>query len=105
VVAGVSARSFLPAVNAAEMSATITVASEWGSERPCEVGRIGYRIGVRDYIVLAFRYTDGDDGEKLPWFLTWVGEAGHSPGHLPVGVEPSLAMLAALDAAVVEATA
>lgn len=91
-----SLHSFLPRVNASEMTATINVGSEYGSERPCEVGRIGYRIGVYDYIVLAFRYTDGSDGD---WFLTWVGEAGHSPGRLPVGVEPSLAMLAALEAA------
>jgi hypothetical protein len=93
------APSFLPRVRAEDMSAEINEAREYGSERPCEVGRIGYRIGLRDYIVLAFRYTDGSNGEQLPWFLTWVGEVGYSPGRLPVGVEPSLEMLAALELA------
>jgi hypothetical protein len=94
--------SAFPQIRVEDLHATVSAASEYGSDRPCEVGRITYRIGCHDYIALAFRYTDGLDGERLPWFLTWVGESGHEPGRLPVGVEPTLAMLNVLEAAPVE---
>lgn len=83
------------------MNATIMAAREYGTDRPCEVGRITYRKGYCDYVALAYRYTD--DGSD--WFLTWVGEVGRDTARLPRGVAPSDEMRDALDTATYEAAA
>ena len=84
------------------LEATISPGIEYGTERPCEIGRVTYTRGVHRYVVLTFRYTDTDD----PWRLTWVGFDGtHDAVQLPEGIYPSEAMLEALAAAPVEAAA
>lgn len=65
---------------------------EYGTDRPCEIGRIVYTEGVRQYVALAFRHTD----RPSDWRLTWIGEEGRDAARLPKGIEPSVEMLAAL---------
>lgn len=84
------------------MRATVRASIEYGTERPCKVGRIEYRRDARQYVALTFCYTDDDS----PWYFTWVGEKSESARsdacRLPVGVFPSPEMLAALAVAPVE---
>lgn len=84
-----------------EYKATIRASVEYGSERPCKIGRLEYRLGIRDYVALTFCYTDDDS----PWCLTWIGEKERDVIRIPDGVSPSPAMLAALAVASTEVTA
>jgi hypothetical protein len=68
---------------------------EYGTDRPYEIGCIVYVVGVRSYVALAFRYTDGPS----EWELTWIGEEGENAARLPAGVKPSAEMLSALNSA------
>jgi hypothetical protein len=78
-----------------EFDVEVSAALEWGTEKPCQIGRLEYKLGAHTYVVLTFRYLT----EKLPdpWFLTWVGvKDSRDTARLPEGVRPSDAMLAAL---------
>ncbi len=81
-----------------EYAATVFASVEYGTERPCKVGRLTYRLGVHDYVALTCAYTDDDS----PWYLTWVGEKRRDTTRMPDGIFPSPAMLAALATAPVE---
>jgi hypothetical protein len=74
---------------------------EYGTERPCEIARLAYKLGAHRYVALAFHYTDDDDA----WRLTWLGLEGGDTARIPEGVYPSAAMLAALAVAPVEVAA
>ena len=80
------------AANRQEYEAEVFASIEYGSERPCKIGRLTYRLGVHDYVALTFCYTDDDSA----WFLTWIGEKGRDTTRIPEGVFPSAGMLAAL---------
>lgn len=73
----------------------VTSALEYGTDKPCQIGRLVYKLGVHRYVALTFRYLT----EKMPdpWFLTWVGmENERGTARLPEGVSPPDSMLAAL---------
>lgn len=91
----------MTAATETEYEATVFASFEYGTERPCKVGRLTYRYGVHDYVALTFCYTDDDS----PWYLTWVGEEGRDTTRIPDGIFPSPAMLAALAVAPVEVEA
>jgi hypothetical protein len=74
---------------------------EYGTERPCEIARLTYKLGAHRYVALAFHYTEDDDA----WRLTWLGLEGGDTARIPEGVYPSAAMLAALAVAPVEVAA
>jgi len=83
-----------------QFEATIEPGIEYGTDRPCEIGRLVYTVGVHRYVALTFRYTD----EEYDWRLTWVGfEGTHAAVQLPADVRPSVPMLAALAALLEEA--
>lgn len=84
-----------------EFKATRWSSIEYGTERPCEIGRLRYKLGAHHYVALVFHYTDDDDA----WRLTWLGLEGGDTARIPEGVYPSAAMLAALAAAPVEVAA
>ena len=75
-----------------EMEAEITSGVEYGTDRPCQVGRITYRVGVYDYVALTYRLLN----PVTAWRLTWVGEKGERAARLPDGVFPSAEMWQAL---------
>lgn len=77
-----------------EFATEVTTALEYGTDKPCQIGRLEYKLGVHTYVVLAFRYLT--DKMPDPWFLTWAGLTGGDTCRLPEGVRPSDAMLAAL---------
>lgn len=73
----------------------ITTALEYGTDKPCQIGRLAYRLGAQEYVALTFRYLT--DKMPDPWFLTWVGlKGGDTAARLPEGCKPSYDMLAAL---------
>lgn len=80
------------------MNAEVTTAIEYGTERPCQIGRIVYALGLRQYVALAFRYIERGEG----WRLTWLGEEGQNAAQLPEGIAPSAEMLVALGEALGE---
>lgn len=88
-------------VTTTEFKVTRWSSFEYGTERPCEIGRLTYKLGTRNYVALIFHYTDDDDA----WRLTWIGEEGQEPARIPEGVYPSAAMLAALAVAPTEVPA
>lgn len=64
---------------------------EYGTDRPCEIGRL-----EDDRVVtLAFRYTD----EESAWFPTWLGRVGEDAAPVPAGWTLSTEMLDALASA------
>jgi hypothetical protein len=80
------------------MNATVTTATEGLTGRPCQVGRITYRVGLRCYVALSFRYLE----RGAAWRLTWLGEEGKDAAQLPEGIAPSVEMLMALGEALGE---
>lgn len=74
------------------MKATVTTAIEYGTDKPCQVGRIEYALGPHRYIALAFRLLE----EPHAWSLTWVAVEGKDAVRLPEGIAPSSEMLEAL---------
>lgn len=65
---------------------------EYGTDQPCQIGRLTYKVGAYDYVALAFRLTD----PQTDWRLTWIGYDGQKAVRLPPGIVPSNGMLAAL---------
>ena len=49
-------------------------AREYGTDRPCEIGR----IEVDDCVILTFRYIGTRDHDESEWFPTWVGPIDES---------------------------
>jgi hypothetical protein len=77
------------------MTAEVTEGIEYGTDYPCQVGRIVYREGVHTYIALVFRTTE----PLSDWRLSWVGIEGGDTARLPKGIAPSPEMLSALEVA------
>jgi hypothetical protein len=76
-----------------EMRAELYEGLDYSTERPCQIGRITYRVGIYDYVALTFRFTDDPE---MRWWMTWVGGEGEDAARLPTGIFPSDAMLDAL---------
>lgn len=74
------------------MTAEVTTGREYGTDRPCQIGRLEYTFGFRHYVALTFRYLE----KPSAWRLTWIGEKGRDASHLPEGISPSNEMLLAL---------
>lgn len=83
--------------NDCEYEAEITDGVEYGTDRPCQIGRLTYVVGAHPAVALAYRLTD----PETPWRLTWVGYEGKDAVRLPDGLVPADGMLAALARAAV----
>jgi hypothetical protein len=62
-----------------QMEAVRYPGREYGTDKPCEIGRISYvdQMG-HACCVLAFRYVDENPAADGEWFATWVGCAGQT---------------------------